>query len=92
MKKIITILKRLLYFFGGYIIFTIIVALIEFIFLTKLSNENPQFLTLLQKSVEENFEAYTCIFLTVFIINLIIVSIVTKMLNNKLRKIKRKDD
>ena len=35
MKKIITILKRLLYFFGGYIIFTIIVALIEFIFRSK---------------------------------------------------------
>ena len=92
MKKFITVLKRLLYFFGGYIMFAVIVALIEFIFLIKLSSTTPQFLDLLKKNFTQNFEAYTCIFLTIFIINFIIVSIVTKILNNKLRKIKRKDD
>ena len=92
MKKVIAILKRLLYFLGGYLMFAIIVALIEFIFLTKLSSEKPMFFSLLQKSLEENFEAYLYISLMIFIINLIFIAIVTKILNRKLNKTKRKDD
>ena len=91
MKRFINILKLILYFGLGYILFAVIISLIEFVFLNILSEEACHFGKLFLKSFKGNLSSYTITYLVIFILNLLYNLISIKILNAKLKN-SRKDD
>lgn len=89
MKNLINILKLLLYFVLGYLLFTFIMFLVEVMMLNILSSGVRNIAGLYLKSIKGNLLIYTITFLVIFILNLIYNFISIKRLNEKLNKIKK---
>ncbi len=90
MKKLTNILRLLLYFGLGYLLFNVVVSITEFVFLIILSNGKIEFWGLLLKGFKENLKVYTIIYFIIFVLNLLYNLISIKILNAKLNKIKKK--
>ena len=58
MKRLVEFLKLLLYFVVGFLIFSGIVSLIEFVLLSILSNMEPNYIEILIKNARESFKTY----------------------------------
>ena len=89
MKKFINILKLLLYFVLGYLVFTFIMFLVEVILLTILSSGVSDIVGIYLKSVNGNLLIYTVTYLMIFLLNLLYNFISIKRLNAKLNRIKK---
>ena len=89
MKNLINILKLLIYFVLGYLLFTFIMFLVEVMMLNILSSGVRNIAGLYLKSIKGNLLIYTITFLVIFILNLICNFISIKRLNAKLNKIKK---
>ena len=89
MKNLINILKLLLYFVLGYLLFTFIMFLVEVILLNILSSVVSDITGLYLKSIKGNILIYTITYLMIFILNLLYNFISIKRLNAKLNKIKK---
>lgn len=89
MKNLINILKLLLYFVLGYLLFTFIMFLVEVILLNILSSGVSDITGLYLKSIKGNVLIYTITYLMIFILNLLYNFISIKRLNAKLNKIKK---
>ena len=89
MKNLINILKLVLYYILGYLVFTFIIFLVEVILLNILSSGVNNFGELYLKSINGNLLAYTITYLVIFIFNLLYNFISIKRLNAKLNKIKK---
>lgn len=89
MKNLINILKFLLYFALGYLLFTFIMFLVEVILLNILSSGVSDIVEVYLKSVKGNLLIYTITYLMIFILNLLYNIISIKRLNAKLNKIKK---
>lgn len=92
MEKVKNSLKVLLTFVFGYLLFSTIVAMVEIVFLLKLSNSAPDVAQIMVRSFKQNIAEYTIIYVGLFVINIILNYISIKKLNKKLNKIKRKGD
>lgn len=89
MKNLINILKLILYFVLGYLVFTFVMFWVEVIFLNILSSGVNNIVELYLKSIKENLSIYTVTYLMIFILNLLYNFISIKRLNAKLNKIKK---
>lgn len=89
MRKIINILKLVLYFVLGYFLFSLMISLVEFVLLNILSDEVTNFMKLFLKSLKGNLKIYTITYLSIFILNILYNFISIKKLNAKLDKIKK---
>ena len=83
MKNLINILKLVLYYILGYLVFTFIIFLVELILLNILSSGVNNFGELYLKSINGNLLAYTITYLVIFIFNLLYNFISIKRLNAK---------
>lgn len=92
MKRLVEFLKLLLYFVVGFLIFSGIVSLIEFVLLSILSNMEPNYIEILIKNARESFKTYVVVYLVIFALNLVYNIISVKLLNDKLNKVKKEGD
>ncbi len=88
MKKVLEFMKLVGLYIIGFVIFVIVVALVEFILLLCLSEGGGNFFNIFIEDIYECVGIYTIIFLIIFVINLICSFIITKKLNKKLNDIK----
>lgn len=89
MKNLVNILKLVLFYILGYLVFTFIIFLVEVILLNILSSGVSNIGELYLKSIKGNVLAYTITYLVIFILNLLYNFISIKILNAKLNKIKK---
>ncbi|MBQ8299190.1 MAG: hypothetical protein IJX99_04890, partial [Clostridia bacterium] len=89
MQKIKNILKMILYFTVGFLVFSGIVALVEIIFLNVLSDTVPTYIELFIKAVPRSAKVYCIVSIVVFVLNVLCNLISIKVLNDKLNKVKR---
>jgi len=89
MKNLVNILKLVLFYILGYLVFTFIIFLVEVILLNILSSGVSDIGELYLKSIKGNVLAYTITYLVIFILNLLYNFISIKILNAKLNKIKK---
>lgn len=92
MKRLVEFLKLLLYFVVGFLIFSGIVSLIEFVLLSILSNMEPNYIEILIKNARESFKTYVVVYLVIFALNIVYNIISVKLLNDKLNKVKKEGD
>ena len=92
MQKIKNILKMILYFILGFLVFSGIVALVEFIFLNILSDMVPNYIDLFVRDVHKSLKVYCIVSLVVFVLNVLYNLISIKILNDKLNRVKREGD
>ena len=89
MKKFVGVLKILLFYLIGYVIFTTIIFLIEVLFLWKLSGSVFNIHSILTRSFCGNWLSYSIIFVVILILNVLYNYISVRRLNEKLNKIKK---
>lgn len=92
MQKIKNILKMILYFILGFLVFSGIAALVEFIFLNILSDMVPNYIDLFVRDVPKSLKVYCIVSLVVFVLNVLYNLISIKILNDKLNRVKREGD
>ena len=89
MKKIVGVLKILLLYLIGYIIFTSIIFLIEVLFLWKLSGGVFNVYSIFTRSINNHLLTYSIVFLVIFVANIIYNYVSVRRLNGKLNKMKK---
>lgn len=89
MKKIKNLFEILLYYIIGFFVFSIIVSIVEYIFVLCLSDSPESVLELLSINFKKCSKIYTLIFICMYVLNLIYGFVSVKLLNENLKQIKR---
>lgn len=88
MKKLVSLIELILYYIIGFLIFALVVSIVEFVFVLCLSNGAESLFELVVLNFKKCIRVYTIIFTIMYILNLIYSFISIKMLNQKLKQIK----
>lgn len=88
MRRLTDLFEILLYYIVGFLIFSIIVSMVEYIFVLCLSDSTESLLELFNINLKKCIKVYTIIFVFMYLLNLIYGFISVKLLNEKLKQIK----
>ncbi len=88
MKKRSDVIEVILYYLIGFLIFFMIVSLVEYIFILHLSDSPESLIELVNINYKKCFKIYTFVFICMYVLNLIYGLIIVRVLNKKLKKIR----
>ena len=89
MKKVSNIIRLLLYFVLGYLLFTLLISFTQYLLSVFFSNAKYYFGELLKWNFKDYIGIYTILYLFIYVVNYMYITISVKRLNYKLKKIKK---